>query len=152
MADRMCLRDRPPPFSPGVMGMNTLVATTTSSRPRYLPTRRPVATSLAPFEYVSAVSKKFTPPSTAARTIGSAASSSITHGRSLSLPKPIMPRPTRDTRRPVAPRFTYFIEHLTVVQPSADPDGSTLSPPRVVSPLDRGHEDRRCLSPDRDRR
>ena len=32
MADRMCLRDRPAPFSPGVMGMKTLVATTTSSR------------------------------------------------------------------------------------------------------------------------
>ena len=34
MADRMCLRDRPPPFSPGVMGMKTLVATTISSRLR----------------------------------------------------------------------------------------------------------------------
>ena len=32
MADRMCLRDSPPPFSPGVIGMNTLVAMTTSSR------------------------------------------------------------------------------------------------------------------------
>ena len=32
IAERMCLRDRPPPFSPGVIGMNTLVAMTTSSR------------------------------------------------------------------------------------------------------------------------
>jgi hypothetical protein len=50
MADRMCLRDSPPPFSPGVIGMNTLVATTTSSRLRNLGSRRPVATSLAPLE------------------------------------------------------------------------------------------------------
>ena len=28
----MCFRDRPPPFSPGVTGMQTLVATTISSR------------------------------------------------------------------------------------------------------------------------
>jgi hypothetical protein len=38
--------------------MNTLVAITASSRPRYLRTSRPVATSLAPFEYTFAVSKK----------------------------------------------------------------------------------------------
>ena len=50
MADRMCLRDSPPPFSPGVIGMNTLVATTTSSRLRNLGSSRPVATSLAPPE------------------------------------------------------------------------------------------------------
>ncbi len=54
----MCLRDRPPPFGPGVIGMNTLVAITASSRERYLGRSRPVATSLAPLEYVSAVSKK----------------------------------------------------------------------------------------------
>jgi hypothetical protein len=53
------------------------------------------------------VSKKITPPSTAARTIGSAASSSSTHGRSLLLPKLIIPRHTRDTRMPVAPRLAY---------------------------------------------
>ena len=50
MADRMCLRESPPPFSPGVIGMKTLVATTISSRPRNLGSKRPVATSLAPFE------------------------------------------------------------------------------------------------------
>jgi len=53
------------------------------------------------------VSKKITPPSTAARTIGSAASSSSTHGRWLLFPKLIIPRHTRDTRMPVAPRLTY---------------------------------------------
>ena len=102
----MCLRERPPPFSPGVIGMNTLVASTTSSRVRSLASRRPVAISLAPCEYVSAVSKNVMPPSTAARTIGSAACSSSTHGLSLSLPKLIIPRHTRETRRPLAPRFT----------------------------------------------
>ncbi len=50
MPARMCLRDRPPPFSPGVTGMKTLVATTISSRLRYLGSSRPVATSLAPPE------------------------------------------------------------------------------------------------------
>src|SRR5215467_9551352 len=49
------------------------------------------------------------PPSTAALTIGSAAVSSRTHGRSLSFPKLIMPRHTLDTLRPVLPRFTYLI-------------------------------------------
>ena len=48
MPDRMCLRDSPPPFSPGVIGMKTLVATTSSSRLRNFGSRRPVATSLAP--------------------------------------------------------------------------------------------------------
>ena len=32
MPERMCLRESPPPFSPGVTGMNTLVAITASSR------------------------------------------------------------------------------------------------------------------------
>ena len=50
MPDRMCLRDSPPPFSPGVTGMNTLVAMTISSRVSILLTSRPVATSLAPPE------------------------------------------------------------------------------------------------------
>src|SRR5215211_3083403 len=49
------------------------------------------------------------PPSTAALTIGSAAVSSRTHGRSLSFPKLIMPRHTLDTLRPVRPRFVFLI-------------------------------------------
>ena len=40
MPERMCLRDSPPPFSPGVIGMNTLVAMTASSRVRNLGTSR----------------------------------------------------------------------------------------------------------------
>ena len=82
----MCLRLSPPPLGPGVIGMNTLVAITASSRERYFGTSRPVATSLAPEEYVSAVSKKKIPASTAALMKGSVASSSSTHGRSLPLP------------------------------------------------------------------
>src|SRR5215470_16170220 len=54
------------------------------------------------------------PPSAAALTRGSAAASSSTHGRSLSLPKLIIPRQTRDTRRPVEPRFTYFTMGLQI--------------------------------------
>ena len=50
IADRMCLRDRPLAFSSSPIGMNTLVATTTSSRWKSLPSSRPVATSLAPAE------------------------------------------------------------------------------------------------------
>jgi hypothetical protein len=38
-----------------------------------------VTRSLAPFEYMSAVSKKVTPTSTTRRTIGSASSSSSIH-------------------------------------------------------------------------
>ena len=50
MPERMCLRESPPPFSPGVTGMNTLVAITASSRLRYFGTSFPVARSLAPAE------------------------------------------------------------------------------------------------------
>ena len=45
----MCLRDRPWPFSPGIVRPLTLVATTYSSRiPNSLGSRRPVSTSLSP--------------------------------------------------------------------------------------------------------
>jgi hypothetical protein len=58
-----------------------LVAITTSSRGISSRSSRPVTTSLEPFEYMSAVSKKVMPASTARRTIGSAAVSSSIHGR-----------------------------------------------------------------------
>ena len=41
MPDKMCLRPSPPPFSPGVTGMNTLVAMTASSRVRYFEHQSP---------------------------------------------------------------------------------------------------------------
>ena len=50
MPERMCFLERPPPFSPGVIGEKTLVAMTTSSRVRHCLSSRPVATSLAPPE------------------------------------------------------------------------------------------------------
>src|SRR5918996_678781 len=49
------------------------------------------------------------PPSTARLTIGSASASSSAHSRLSCLPKLIIPRQTRETRRPVSPRFTYSI-------------------------------------------
>ena len=39
IAERMCLRESPPPFGPGVIGMKTLVAITASSRRRNLRTQ-----------------------------------------------------------------------------------------------------------------
>ncbi len=50
MPDMMCLRDRPPLFSPDPIGMYTFVASTKSSRLRNLGSSLPVATSLAPAE------------------------------------------------------------------------------------------------------
>jgi hypothetical protein len=86
MPARMCLRERPRPFGPGVIGVNTLVATTSSSRESSGGRSRPTTTSLCPSEYPSAVSKKVMPASTAARTIGAARASSSTHGRHSLLP------------------------------------------------------------------
>src|SRR5580658_1672886 len=103
----MCLRERPRPFSPGVTGWNTLVAMTASSRVKYLLTSLPVTTSLAPRLYTSAVSKNVTPPSTAARTMGSVSSSLIDHGLSSLFPNAIMPRQIRETRRPDCPKLAY---------------------------------------------
>jgi hypothetical protein len=86
--------------------LNTLVATTTSSRCAYSRTSRPVISSEAPAEYMSAVSKTLTPSSTARRTIGRASASPSTHGRHSGVPKVIMPSATRETFSPLAPRFT----------------------------------------------
>src|SRR5262249_53410066 len=61
------------------------------------------------------------PPSTAASTIGSAAGSSRTHGRSLSFPKLILPRHTLDTLRPGRPKFVYLIVHSSSSSPSPTP-------------------------------
>src|SRR5262245_57837895 len=47
------------------------------------------------------------PPSIARRTICSASASPSAHWRSSAGPKLIIPRHTRDTRRPVRPRLTY---------------------------------------------
>ena len=77
----MCLRESPPMFGRSFGGKNTFVAITISSRTAYSRSRRPVTTSLSPSEYMSAVSKKLMPASTARRKNGLAAASSSTQGR-----------------------------------------------------------------------
>ena len=82
----MCLRDKPAMFGADDMGLKTLVATTHSfSRANSL-SARPVTSSLAPSEYMSAVSKKLMPLSTARRKNGREAASSRTQGRQAGLP------------------------------------------------------------------
>ena len=44
----MCLRERPTPFSPGIVRIRTFVAITSSSRLRSFGSTRPVTTSLSP--------------------------------------------------------------------------------------------------------
>ena len=81
IASMMCLRDRPRAFGPGPIGLKTLVATTTSCRLAYSFSARPRISSLAPTEYMSAVSKKLMPRSSASRMNGRDASSSSTQSR-----------------------------------------------------------------------
>src|SRR5437868_5666126 len=109
MACMMCLRDRPRSFGDEPEGKKTLVAMTTSSRRASSRSARPVTSSLAPFEYMSAVSKKLIPPSMARTKKGRAASSSRTHERHFDDPYVMQPRQRRETLRPVLPRVTYFI-------------------------------------------
>ena len=68
-------------FGRSLGGKNTLVAITISSRFAYSLSSRPVTTSLSPSEYMSAVSKKLMPASSARRKNGAAADSSSTQGR-----------------------------------------------------------------------
>ncbi len=63
------------------MPKNTFVAITSSSRRPNSRNILPVTSSLRPTEYMSAVSKKLMPSSTALRKNGRAADSSSTHGR-----------------------------------------------------------------------
>src|SRR5471032_1933946 len=97
-------------FGPLVIGKFNFVARTISSRFAYSLSARPVTSSLAPSEYMSAVSKKLMPDSTALRKNGLAAGSSRTHGRHLELPKLMHPRARRETVRPVRPSCVYSIE------------------------------------------
>ncbi len=86
MADMMCLRDSPRALGPLPIGLNTLVAITTSSRLARSFSARPVTSSLAPSEYMSAVSKKLIPASSACLKNGRLSSSSSTHSRQLLAP------------------------------------------------------------------
>ena len=114
MASNRCLRERPRSFGPSPMEKNALVAMTTCSRVVKSRSARPRISSLAPREYMSAVSKKLMPASSARRTKGRLASSVSTHGRQSADPKVIAPRQRRETRRPVRPRLTWSTAHGTV--------------------------------------
>ena len=78
------------------MSIPNLVATTTSSR--CLPSDRPSSSSLAPTPYVSEVSKKVMPASSAASTTRWVCSASIR------APKAFVPSPMVDTISPLVPR------------------------------------------------
>src|SRR5258708_37886615 len=100
----MCLRDNPPMFGPSLMGLKTLVATTHSSSLAYSLSARPVTSSLAPREYISAVWQKVIPFSTAKRKKGREGGSSSTQGRQLGRAKPTQPKQRLQTRTAVLPR------------------------------------------------
>jgi hypothetical protein len=69
-----------------VIGENTFVAMTISSRFAIDRSARPVTSSLTPSEYMSAVSKKLMPWSRADLKNGCAAASFNTHGRHFGSP------------------------------------------------------------------
>ena len=84
LASQACctfLRESPIMLGRPVIGKNTFVAITTSSRFAYSRRALPVTTSLSPIEYMFAVSKKLIPASTAARKKGIDSASSSTQGR-----------------------------------------------------------------------
>jgi len=73
-------------FGRSFIGNHTFVAMTISSSFAIVRSARPVTSSLTPSEYMSAVSKKLIPRSSACRKNGRAASSFNTHGRHWELP------------------------------------------------------------------
>src|SRR5207249_2278989 len=101
----MWYRERPSLFGPSPTLSLTLVAMTTSSRCPFRSS--PTISSERPLEYRFAVSKKFTPRSTARFTIGFAFSSSTID--SSELPNDIVPRQIRETCSPVDPSRVYCI-------------------------------------------
>jgi hypothetical protein len=76
----IALRDRPAPLAPWRIRPCTFVAMTTCSRVVSLAIARPRTSSLDPFEYTLAVSKKLTPAARARSKNGRLASSSSDHG------------------------------------------------------------------------
>ena len=86
MAAMMCLRESPRSFGALPVGKKTFVAMTTSSRLAKSCSARPTTSSLTPFEYMLAVSKKLMPASSASRRKGRLASSSRIHGRHVDVP------------------------------------------------------------------
>src|SRR5215470_5066586 len=110
MPSSRCFRDKPLSLGPSPIGKQTFVATITWSRFAYSFSARPVTSSLTPREYMSAVSKKLTPHSSARLTNGLLAASSRVHGCHSGDPYVIMPRQIRETFRPVEPSRTYSID------------------------------------------
>ena len=82
----MCLRPSPRLLGRSPMGLNTFVAMTISSSFAYSRSALPVISSLRPSEYMSAVSKKVMPASTARLKKGSDAFASSTQLRQLGSP------------------------------------------------------------------
>ncbi len=105
----MCFRDSPRSFGSSLIGLNTLVAITTLSRCAKSRNARPSTSSLAPSEYMSAVSKKLMPCSSDRLMNGRPASSGSTHARHFGSPYVMAPRHRRETFSPDDPSRTYCI-------------------------------------------
>ncbi|KQW04198.1 hypothetical protein ASD08_42705 [Streptomyces sp. Root369] len=71
----IALRDRPRPLGPSLIGWRSFVAITTASRSAKSLSARPRISSLEPFEYMLAVSKKLMPLSSACLMSGRASCS-----------------------------------------------------------------------------
>jgi len=104
----IAFRESPPEFGfDSAIWKYAFVATTLSSR--WPSSASPRTRSDSPFEYMLAVSKKFTPSSSARSTIAFPSSSSRTHSRQSESPKLIQPRQIFETVVPVLPSVVYSI-------------------------------------------
>src|SRR2546426_3367483 len=90
---------------------------------------------------MSAVSKKLMPASIAWRIRGRLCSSSRTHSRHFFEPYVIVPRQTRETLRPVEPRFTYSIAPTSYGRSAVGQAAGCL----VVDEIKVGSEDFRVI-------
>src|SRR3546814_15230755 len=103
----MRFSERPPRLASGSAAYNGLFATTVSSRRTASVFKaRPRISSLCAEEYISAVSKKLIPHSTALRMIGRLSASLKV--QSAMPPKPMPPRQRREPCAPVEPIRVYF--------------------------------------------
>src|SRR5580693_5011164 len=112
----IALRERPAAFGPSRVGALSLVAITTLSRLVKSLSARPTNSSLPPFEYMLAVSKKLIPASSACLIRSRLAPSSTDQAgwpRDGS-PNPMQPMQIGDTSRPLWPSLMYCMRHLDV--------------------------------------
>src|SRR5437867_3369449 len=111
----ICLRDRPRSLGSSLMGKNVFVAMTTRSRDTAKSFNAcPRTSSDRPSEYISAVSKKLIPRSSARRINGRLSSSSSTHFLHLVEPYVIVPRQSLETFKPVEPKLKYSMRLMTI--------------------------------------